>query len=312
MERRRAEAAETFLWRHAAGGVVTTETQANSLHALLPDLKLLVRPNGYFTAAEPKVDGEPASAEASELRLVQFGSVNSARLPIGDWLSRLRTAAGLTRVRFANYGHVDRPELLRSRDPAVVVETHAPVDWGRACQIARAFDAALVVANRNPAQLPSKAVQYLTLPIQRIALTASSDRGELGAFASQRPAFIAVGVDSPEDIPRLMGHLRREWSDEELRPPAADSWPQVGRQVVGSQSSVGTAQGRPSVGMPTVSVSEPLLDRQISGAWLDELAGEPQWLGRSHDPQGAASPALEALTVLQVPALDDVLEPGRA
>jgi hypothetical protein len=233
VERRRAEAAETFLWRHAAGGVVTTETQANSLHALFPDLKLLVRPNGYFTAAEPKVDGEPARAEASELRLVQFGSVNSARLPIGDWLSRLRTAAGLTRVRFANYGHVDRPELLRSRDPAVVVETHVPVDWGRACQIARAFDAALVVANRNPAQLPSKAVQYLTLPIQRIALTASSDRGELGAFASQRPAFIAVGVDSPEDIPRLMGHLRREWSDEELRPPAADSWPQVGRQVAG-------------------------------------------------------------------------------
>ena len=231
--RRRAEAAETFLWQHAAGGVVTTGRQANSLRALFPHLKVLVRANGYSTGAEPKVDGEPARADASELRLVQFGSVNSEKLPIGDWLSRLRAAAGFTRVRFANYGQVDRPELLRSRDPAVVVETHDPVDWGRACQIARASDAAVVVANRNPAELPSKAVQYLTLPIQRIALTASSDHGELGAFASQRPAFIAVGMDSPEDIPRLMAHLRREWSDEELRPPAADSWPLVAREVAG-------------------------------------------------------------------------------
>jgi hypothetical protein len=233
VERRRAEAAETFLWQHAAGGIVTTGRQANSLRALFPDLELLVRPNGYSMAAEPEVNGKPARADASELRLVQFGSVNSLRLPIGDWLSRLRVAAGLTKVRFANYGHVDRPELLRSLDPAVVVETHDPVDWGQACQIARAFDAALVVANRNPAQLPSKAVQYLTLPIPRIALTASRDRGELGAFASQRPAFIVVGEDSPEDVLRLMGHLRREWSDEELRSPAVDSWPQVARQVAG-------------------------------------------------------------------------------
>jgi hypothetical protein len=231
---RRAKAAEAFLWRHAAAGVVTTRTQASSLRALFPDLNLLCRPNGYTPTAESVVHREPAhAASAGELRLVQFGSVNPAKLPIGGWLARLRGAAGLTRVRFANYGAVDRPELLQTQDPAVVVEIHDPVDWGRACQIARGFDAAVVVANRNPAELPSKSIQYLTLPVPRIAVTAGRDRGELGAFAAQHPGFIAVGVDSQEEIPRMIAHLRRPWSDEELSPPAGNSWVEVAREVVG-------------------------------------------------------------------------------
>jgi hypothetical protein len=230
--RRRARAAEAFLWSHSAAGVVTTRTQASNLRALFPDLNLLVRPNGYVTAADSIVDREPANVVPGELRLVQFGSVNDCRLPIGDWLSRLREASGLTRVRFSNYGHVDRPELVHTRDSSVVVEVHHPVDWGRACQLARSFDAAVVIANRNPGQLPSKAIQYLTLPVPRIALTSSSTEDELGAFAAQAPGFLAVGIDSQEDIPRLIAHLRRPWSHGELRPPPADSWAEVGREIV--------------------------------------------------------------------------------
>jgi hypothetical protein len=232
---RRAKAAETFLWRHASAGVVTTETQADGLRSLFPDLKLLSRPNGYTTAAEPVPDREATdpAPSADELRLVQFGSVNAVKLPIGEWLSRLRSAAGLGSVRFTSYGPVDRPELLQSEDPAVVVEVHDPVEWGRACRIARGFDAAVVVANLNPAELPSRSIQYLTLPIPRVAVTASGDPGELGAFAAQRPGFIGVDVDSREDVPRLIAHVRRAWSAEELNPPAGDSWAEVAREVAG-------------------------------------------------------------------------------
>jgi hypothetical protein len=244
LPRRRAKSAETFLWRHAAAGIVTTERQARALQALFPGLDLLVRPNGYTPAAGPAVDREdlgaahdaldrPAPLVDCELRLVQFGSVNPVKLPIGGWLSRLRRVAGLTRVRFANYGSVDRPDLLESEDPAVVVEVHEPVEWARACQIARSFDAAVVVANTDPAQLPSKSIQYLTLPVPRVAVTASSDPGELGAFAARRPGFIAVDVDSREGVSRLISHLRRAWSDEELSPPAGDSWAAVARHAVG-------------------------------------------------------------------------------
>jgi hypothetical protein len=231
--RRRAKA-EAFLWRHAAAGVVTTRTQANDLRAFFPDLQLLCRPNGYATPAKPVVDREPAKDVAStgELRLVQFGSVNRAKLAIGEWLSMLRDAAGLTSVRFANYGHVDHPELLLTRDPAVVVEFHDPVDWGEACQIARGFDAAVVPANQNPTELPSKAIQYLTLPIPRIAVTPSSNRGELGEFAARRPGFLVVDLDAREDVARLIAHVRRAWSDQELAPPPGDSWPEVASEIV--------------------------------------------------------------------------------
>jgi hypothetical protein len=229
---RRAQAAERFLWGHAAGGVVTTGSQADSLQALFPDLSLLVRPNGYTPAPEPVIDVEPRTAVPGELRLVQFGSVSDIKLSIGEWLSTLRNVAELTRVRFVNYGSVARPDLVESRDPRVTVDLRDPVDWGRACQIARSFDAAVVVANSNPATLPSKAVQYLTLPIPRIALTANRNRGELAAFAAEQPGFIAAGLGSPDDIPQLIAHLHRPWSDDELSPPAGDSWAEVARKVV--------------------------------------------------------------------------------
>jgi hypothetical protein len=230
----RAKAAETFLWRHAAAGVVTTETQASGLQALFPDLELLVRPNGYLAADDAGVQGAPADAgtDDGELRLVHFGSINSRRVPIGEWLSALPGAAGIRRVRFANYGPVNHPELLHAEDPAVAVEAHDAVDWARACQIARTFDAAVVVGNADPAKLPSKAIQYLTLPVPRIAITGSGDGGELAAFAAQRPGFVPAGIDSPEDIPRVIAHVRRTWSDEELGPSAGESWAEVAREVV--------------------------------------------------------------------------------
>jgi hypothetical protein len=242
--RRRAKSAEKFLWRHAAAGVVTTDRQARGLQALFPGLDLLVRPNGYTPAAGSAVEDDDLGSAAheageqhspwadGELRLVQFGSVNPRKLPIGGWLSRLRRAAGVTRVRLANYGSVDRPHLLETEDPEVLVEVHEPVEWAQACEIARGFDAAVVVANINPDELPSKSIQYLTLPIPRVAITASSDPGELGAFAARQPGFVAVDVDSPEDAQRLINHVRHAWSDEALSPPVGDSWAEVRREIV--------------------------------------------------------------------------------
>jgi hypothetical protein len=60
----------------------------------------------------------------------------------------------------------------------------------------------------------------------------SGDGGDLAAFAAERPGFVRAGLDSPEDIPRVIAHVRRAWSAEELRPSAGDSWADVGREVV--------------------------------------------------------------------------------
>ena len=151
------------------------------------------------------------------------------RLPIGPWLSKLRRAAGCKTLVFANYGYMPRPKLLQSTDPSVIVESHDPVDWSRVCEIAQGFDAAIVTGNQDPAQLPSKAVQYLTLPIPRIAVT-SGPGSDLAAFAAERPGFIAVDIDSAKDIALALAHLRRAWSSE-LTPPPGDSWDAVAREI---------------------------------------------------------------------------------
>jgi hypothetical protein len=227
--RGRARAAETFLWENAAAGVVTARTQARRLQSSFPDLKLLCRPNGY-EATDVAVDGTEVGELGDELRLVQFGAVYEVRLPIGPWLSRLRRAAGCQKLVFANYGHMPLPGLLQSTDPAIVVESHDPVEWPRACEIAQGFDAAIVTGNQDPAQLPSKAVQYLTLPIPRIAVTAGAD-SDLASFAAGQPGYIAVDIDSDEDITRALAHLRRTWSSAELTPPPGDSWDAVAREI---------------------------------------------------------------------------------
>ena len=231
--RQRTLAAESFLWGYAAGGIVTTATQADRLRELFPDLPLLARPNGYRDfaagAARPRA-GE--GGRDDEIRLVHFGSMYAARLPVAEWFSRLRREGGLRRVQVTNYGFDDAASL-QIEDPNVSVEVRPPVSWDEACRVAAEFDGAIVVGNRDPALLPSKAVQYLTLPIPRIALTQSRDGDELTRFAAARPGFMAVDVNSGADLARAVAHLRRPWPAAELEPPASDSWREVSREIVG-------------------------------------------------------------------------------
>jgi hypothetical protein len=227
--RGRARAAETFLWGNAAAGVVTTPTQADRLRSLFPGLELLCRPNGYDPVEIADGGAKPRRVSGDELRLVQFGSVYETRLPIGPWLARLRREAGRERLVFANYGYMPLPELLRSTDPSVVIESHDPVAWPRACEIAEGFDAAVVTGNEDPAQLPSKAVQYLTLPIPRIAVTSGAG-SDLAAFAAERPGYIGVDIDSAEDLRRTLDFLDGV-RPSDLTPPPGDSWDAVAREI---------------------------------------------------------------------------------
>jgi hypothetical protein len=105
------------------------------------------------------------------------------------------------------------------------------VEWDEVCRLATEFDGAIVVGNKNPAQLPSKALQYLTLPIPRIAVTVKRPDDALANFAAAKPGFIAVDLDSPDDALEAVAHLRRPWSLEELEPPASDAWAEVAGEI---------------------------------------------------------------------------------
>jgi hypothetical protein len=237
---------ETFLWENAAAGVVTTATQASRLRSLFPDLTA-VSPERLRGGGDGVGGRGIRRAPGDVLRLVQFGSVYEVRLP---WplVSRLRQAAGCKTLLSPTSVHA-RPELLRHGSGVLNRTIRGLAARPR---IAQDFDAALVIGNQDPGQLPSKAVQYLTLPIPRIALT-SGPGSDLAAFAAERSGFIAVDIASAKNIALALAHLRRAWSSE-LTPPPGDSWDAVAREIAEFAIDAWAA-GRPPIRDPGVDVS---------------------------------------------------------
>jgi hypothetical protein len=90
---------------------------------------------------------------------------------------------------------------------------------------------ALVVGNVNPGQLPSKAVQYLTLPIPRLAITEGSPSDALAAYAGETPGWLALSPGDSLAADRVAEHLAADWSGDRLSPPADESWPGVARTI---------------------------------------------------------------------------------
>ena len=219
----RARRAEWALWERAAGGVLTTPQQAERLRELFPGLPTLVRPNGYDSPAEPPPP--PAGrARPEQLRIAHFGMLSSRRLDLRPLLHALSGSGLWERVVLAQFGD-DFAGLLDGLE--VEVERHPAYPWPEVVQRAADYDLALVVGNVNPGQLPSKAVQYLTLPAPRLALTEGSAGDALAAYVADKPGWLALTPGEPDAAQRVAAHLARGWTAEELSPPAAEAWPAV-------------------------------------------------------------------------------------
>src|ERR1700755_2370123 len=159
----RAARCERFIWRHASAAVVTTDMQADALRRLFPALPVVVRPNGYRPAPLPAPAGLRAGSDWT-LPLVHYGSLYSPRLDIGPLLSRLAASGEWDSVVFTQQGD-DWTGALNQMPPTVHVQTGRQQPWNEVVAAATQHDLAVVVGNHDPATLPSKAVQYLTLPI---------------------------------------------------------------------------------------------------------------------------------------------------
>ena len=225
--RHRARAAERRLWHGAAGAVLTTEGQAEGIAAIAPRLPILVRPNGYDGAATPAA---LPRREDRVLRIAHFGMFNSVRL---DPRPLLRTLAGSgywERVELIQFGD-DFAGFLDGMPPGVEVERNPTYPWPEVLERARSFDLALVVGNVNAAQLPSKAVQYLTLPIPRLAMAEPGDA--LSTYVADKPGWLTLGPADPAAPQAIDAFLSRGWDATGLAAPAAESWPEVADTIAG-------------------------------------------------------------------------------
>jgi hypothetical protein len=227
MGRLRANRAERFVWRSASAGVVTTELQANGLRELFPQLPVIVRPNGY-RELQPARSTSTRPAGARTLRLVHYGNLYEPRLDIAGLLGRLVESGVWDSVVFTQQGD-DWTGALRRLPPTVRVDIRKPVPWHDVVVSAPEHDLAVVVGNRNPAQLPSKAVQYLTLPIPRLAVVGHDSTDALADYVRDKPGWLTLPWDASADLAgrAVASHVGQRWSVERLAAPESESWEAV-------------------------------------------------------------------------------------
>jgi hypothetical protein len=228
----RARAAERFVWGHAAGAVLTTPKQAEDLEALFPGLPMLVRPNGYEATAASPVQQRPRTSPEDELRLVHFGMLSHSRLDLVPLLQALCDSGRWGRISLTQFGD-DFAGVLDAAPDGVQVERRSACPWAEVVELAPDYDLAVAVGNVDPSQLPSKAIQYLTLPIPRLAITNGLPGDSLAGYVRGTPGWLTLSLDDSRAADQIAAHLGQEWTVAGLAAPPAEGWPGVAMTVAG-------------------------------------------------------------------------------
>jgi hypothetical protein len=222
---RRARRAETRLWRKASGAIVTTEHQAARLRAYFPGLPILVRPNGFPTVDFTPTDCRPRGAPSSRVRIAHFGNISSARLDVLPFLGALSRSGLWDRVELHVFGSDWTGSLIGFANVDVVFHELRP--WPVIVRTAVEYDLAMVIGNRDPQQLPSKAVAYLQLPIPRLAVVESLDEDALAQYVADKEGWLTLRADDGAAASKVARHASRTWTADELAAPSSESWEEV-------------------------------------------------------------------------------------
>lgn len=258
----RARRAEPHLWEGAAGVVVTTRQQGDRLKRMFPHLQVLVRPNGYTPTVAPSPAAEPVAREPGSLRLVHFGTLSPVRVDIGPILAEAQRSGRWRTICFAQFGD-DYAGMLKRLPKGIRIEHHAARPWAEIVAATAEFDAAVVLGNQLGYLLPSKAIQYLTLPIPRLAVTAGEPDDALVDFAEGHAGWLVVSAGEGGRLARrLWEHVERDWPARDLAPPQAEAWPKVAAEVVAFVERCVTA-GVDSAGVGLRDEATPAVGRAV-------------------------------------------------
>jgi glycosyltransferase involved in cell wall biosynthesis len=228
LQRRRAARLERKLWASAQGVIVTTQGQGDALRRLFPHLRVLVRPNGYNSSEVKAISPGPSTKKSpsNELRLVHYGSLYGERVNFARIFQQLAGSGEWDKIILRQYGP-DWEGSLESISANVEVDRRPPISWAEVLAEAHIFHAAVVIGWQNPAQMPSKAVQYLTLPIPRIAMVNSGREDALAAYVADKPGWAVVDEENGSVPEIVASHLSKRWGQVDLQVPESESWEAV-------------------------------------------------------------------------------------
>jgi hypothetical protein len=227
----RSRLAETRMWSGSAGAVVTTAAQRDALQAEFPALPILIRPNGLEIAFPGSFQAtRNARRKAKMLRLAHFGAMHQWRIDVRPLLDRIAREGPWDGLELTQFG-ADWRGALKGLTGEIDVRFHDPLPWPEVVRRAGGFDAALVIGNLDPGQLPSKVVSYLSLPIPRIAVTLDPTRDALGTYLHDKGGWLVLRPDATDAAELVRRHVSRDWSAAELAPPSSESWEVVAAEV---------------------------------------------------------------------------------
>jgi hypothetical protein len=223
----RARRQESFALSHAAGAIVTTQEQASRMTCRRAAIPVLVRPNGH--AVYPPMPRTPPARTPEvmrRLRLAHFGHLYGVRIDLEPFAAGLRASMLWDEIELHVFGEDWDGVLAGVRRHAAVVE-HEPVRWSRVIELSAGYSAALVVGNRGGIQLPSKVVQYQTLPVPRIVVVEDPARDCIASYVRDKPAWLVCSATDPDAARHVRDHCGRDWGPGDLAPPPGESWPEV-------------------------------------------------------------------------------------
>jgi hypothetical protein len=227
----RATRGERFLWEHAAGATLTTESQRAPLQEMFPDLPMLIRPNGYNVVEMPPVPRE--RADRRRLRIGHLGILTRHRVDPVPMLLELARSGNWDQIELIQYGEDFGAGLERLRDAGIRVEHNDSRPWAEVAPRLPELDLMLAVAWPMPMLLPSKAIEYSAVPLPRLAWTNPDADDALRLFAAEHEGWLAISPGEADIPARVLAHVERDWSAVQLAPLPEDAWPEVARTVAG-------------------------------------------------------------------------------
>jgi hypothetical protein len=174
----------------------------------------------------------PARTDRKELRLVHYGSLYGMRINFAQIFQQLARSGRWDKITLCQYGP-DWDGVLESISDIIAVDCRPPLSWAQILAEAPTFHAAIVIGWHDSARMPSKTVQYLTLPIPRIAMVNSGNADALARYVADKPGWVAVRDQDPSAAQIVAAHLSKRWSQIELSAPERESWDAV-EHVLGS------------------------------------------------------------------------------
>ncbi len=199
--------------RRADKIVLNTGRLCQDVNAEWPEVagKTIAIPNGCNT---PKKFA-PAAATSTEFTIGHYGSVYSKRDPgpflrgLRRWLDRRSETDAPVRVRFIGPEFGTAPEHIEALGLSSIVSLCPPVARERALEFMQEDYVLLLIANKQPLQIPGKLYEYLAAR-RRILISAESD----GATADLvRGAEGVVLAASDDDVVNALEKFWQQFAD---------------------------------------------------------------------------------------------------